>query len=294
MVAILFAAVRYWWVTQDIRPQLHATKNMNQKTKQFRGSVLLIGSLYWENENNAVSKLQGQLRAKWRTSLELENKIEVAVPIRYGRKSGSRCSTYTMLFSISAKPGSAFLIPYKESVSSFKELQKQAVELALAESIANVKNPQRIFNDWAAVCIKTRQGIEGFADILAEWKREFKQFDSSNYKIDDEAPCVTAEGVLDFDFAIPQGIDYVLATPVVPNVTRYPSLDEVLITALRSKPQYSRYIIENILHGIRVNGDDEIHHFVEAVKNACSLNVAVSVAGKLTGVSGISLSSHEN
>jgi len=52
----------------------------------MKGAVIIIGSLLWENEENALNKEQGLIRAEWRKCLNLERKVSVVVPIRYGRK----------------------------------------------------------------------------------------------------------------------------------------------------------------------------------------------------------------
>lgn len=92
----------------------------------MKGAVLIIGSLLWDNGNN---------RDIWRNdNLNIDNKIPVFAPIRYGRKSEK---SYTMVFSKELEDsnnlGTAFVVPFKEEIKSFKELLNQVRSLSRVE-----------------------------------------------------------------------------------------------------------------------------------------------------------------
>lgn len=226
----------------------------------MKGAVLVIGSLLWEDETNSLNESQGKLRVAWRENLDLENRITVKVPIRYGRKSSSRKCTYTMIFSNSqTNLGTAFIIPFKKETKSFDEIKYQALELSEAECISTNKYPNRLKASWGAVGIAFNRNKGNSLDEIKEnWHKEFNSFKNDEYKLDDELPSIQQNGELNFDFIIPEGIDYVFATPVKPNISEYPSIGRVVESILESKPRYDTYVIENLNNGIRTESDEEI------------------------------------
>lgn len=225
----------------------------------MKGSVLVIGSLLWENETNSLNKNQGKLREKWRKDLDFENKIAVKVPIRYGRKSGSRICTYTIIFSNSVKSlGTAFIVPYKEETNSFEKIRQQAIELSKAEGISK-KSSDNLIASWGAVGIafnKNKGGI--YAKLKKNWRKKFKTFKNKDYRIGSESPSIKENGELNFEFEIPNTIDYVFATPVKPNIAEYPNNEKIIEAILESNPRYDTYVIENYQNGIRIENDDEL------------------------------------
>ncbi|NPD45717.1 hypothetical protein [Lentimicrobium sp. S6] len=235
----------------------------------MKGAVILIGSLLWENEKNALITSQGKLRAKWRNNLDLENKIEIKVPIRYGRLSGSKKNTYTMVFSNSeTNLGSAFLIPFKEEAFNFAQIKKQALELSEAEGISTNKHLDRLYSTWGVIAIsfndKKKEALE---TIRQKWHNEFKEFSNSDYKLKKETPTVTKDGELNFNINLPDNIDYVFATNTTPSLPDYPSVKKIVEAINNSKPHYDTYVMENFNHGIRVNNDIEIINLINSLTN---------------------------
>jgi len=226
----------------------------------MKGAVLVIGSLLWEDENNSLNKFQGKLRSDWRKSLDIKNKIQLRVPIRYGRKSSSKRCTYTMIFSNSqVKLGTAFLIPFHKVSLDFVDIKKQALELSIAEGISIRKYPNRLIASWGAVGIALNNNSENDLGVIRKcWEKEFESFKNGGYQIGEEIPSIKENGELNFEFKIPEGIDYVFATPVKPNISEYPSADKVVEAILESSPRYDTYVKENYHNGIRTEGDIEI------------------------------------
>ncbi len=226
----------------------------------MQGAVLVIGSLLWENEINTLDPKQGKLRDNWRKNLDLEKKVAIEVPIRYGRKSTSKRCTYTMVISNSVPNlGTAYVIPFKKETENFDELKNQALELSEAEGISTTKYPKRLIATWGAVGIFFNETQEKqFQGIKNKWHQEFASFKNTDYKIGNEQPSIRENGELNFKFKVPEEIDYVFATPVKPNISEYPTTDRIVEAIIESSPRYDTYVKENFNNGIRVHGDEEI------------------------------------
>lgn len=226
----------------------------------MKGAVLIIGSLLWEDETNALDNEQGKLRSDWRNALDMRSKLNVDVPIRYGRKSSTRRCTYTMIFSNSAEFGKGVIIPFKRKTTGFDTLKEQAINLSYAEGISSIKYPDRLISSWGVVGIIFNKSKEDkLKDIINRWHFEFRDFKNSNkFRLKDEKPSVLDNGELNFKVQIPENIDYVFATPVIPNVNEYPNKKKIIEAIMESKPRYDTYLIKNFENGIRVKGDKEI------------------------------------
>lgn len=226
----------------------------------MQGAVLVIGSLLWENETNSLNLDQGKLREKWRKNLDLEKKIALEVPIRYGRKSNSKRCTYTMVFSNSVSNlGTAFIIPFQKVTENYEELKNQALELSEAEGISTRKYPKRLIASWGSIGISFNEKSDNqIEQIKNKWHQEFSSFDNKDYKIGNEQPSIKNNGELNFKLNIPKEIDYVLATPVKPNISEYPTTKRIYEAIIESNPRYDTYVKENFNNGIRVYGDEVI------------------------------------
>ncbi len=240
----------------------------NKEQTKLQGAVLIIGSLLWENEDNAISKEIGVLRNNWREKyLDFDKAETVKCPIRYGRTSSTRHHTYTMLFSNNTPAiGSALIVPFKETISindGFGALENQAFALAEAEQICK-PGEVNLFKDWGTVAIKTMPQLSAKNPTIASsltdwWAKMFKGYLKHKlFRINGtEETSVTDDGFINFNIEISNpSIDYLLCTPTAPNVTDYPSAFE--IAQLISKAEYSTYFIENISHKIRTFQDEEV------------------------------------
>jgi hypothetical protein len=224
----------------------------------MKGAVIVIGSLLWENKENALNKKQGLIRAEWRKSLDLDNKISIKVPIRYGRKSSSKRCTYTMVFSNSVKTlGKAYLIPFKEFTKDFANLREQAIQLSVAEGISTDRCPNRLKASWGAVAINFNRNKD-FSTLKKQWYNEFINFENDEYRIGTEKPSITLKGELNFEIKLPDDIDFVLATPVKPELNEYPNIEKIADAIIESKPRYDTYVKENFENGIRVENDEQL------------------------------------
>lgn len=231
----------------------------------LQGAALMIGSLYWEDEHNAPGADLGRLKRRWRESLDLDRKGYLDVPMRYGMRSTRRWQTYTMVFSRSAPPGRAIWAPFRHPIHSPEELLAQARQLGVAEGYAENENPEPLFCAWGLVGVYWHSRYrDGKHPVVSAWRQAFAGFPhAGEYGIAGEASCVNEFGELDLDLALPEGIDYLLATPNVPNIPQYPSAEEVARAVQASAGGYDTYLRSNIEHGIRVPGDERALGLVE-------------------------------
>lgn len=231
---------------------------MNPNT--YKGAVLLIGSLYWDND----------IRTQWRNeSLNIESKVYVQAPIRYGRVSGGRRkNTYTMVFSLSCYEdgmGTAILAPLLNDIKGLSDLRLEAEKLWKAEG--GVSN--RIFGPWGAVGLLVNPETEFENDLLEGWKEYFEDYDhiSDLNKIKNEQPVLSQGGLLSIDWIkkVNDGIsvdyDFILATATIPNVQQYPSAQNIARTCIENN--YTDYFINNIENGITTFQDGEIREYLD-------------------------------
>lgn len=221
------------------------------------GGVIIIGSLLWDNKNK---------RDSWRKENFQENPIKVELPIRYGRRSSSRNDTFTMVYSndFSEKLGSGYILKYKEKISNFNELYRQAVELAKVEGIYK-ENNEKIFSSWGIVAIllnsKLDQGIKD--EIEKEWRAIYQnKINPSCFRVNDEIPSIDENGFLNLQNEIPlKNLDYLLATPVEINVSSYPKPIDIAQTMMDNR--YCVYFCRNREHGICTFQDEDIYKNLE-------------------------------
>src|SRR5262245_52210829 len=109
------------WLLRLLR-LLKLTKN---KPVSLTAGVLIIGSLLWDSEKG---------RRAWRDArLIVPLAQTVTAPIRYGRRSGTRGNSYTMVFSRLCPPGGAKLVPCSHVISTLQDLIAEAECLWKAE-----------------------------------------------------------------------------------------------------------------------------------------------------------------
>lgn len=224
----------------------------------MNGGVLIIGSLYWENKDNALDEAQGLRRSEWRKDLDFSKKIQVNVPILYGRKSQFRKETYTMTFSTSHNLGTAFIVPYKNSITSFEDLKNQAIKLSWAEGISSKTKPNILFVNWGVVGVFFKETVE--KNYISEWNNEFLTFENEKFKFNNEDPSILKNGQLNFKVRLPAGIDYVFATPTAAFPGDFPTPQIIADAIINSK--YDTYFNENYNNQIRTSEDEEIKSLI--------------------------------
>ena len=233
---------------------------MTDKTFNFKGGVLIIGSLLWQDYLN---KLGDDIRKTWRAKhLLTDNKIMVSAPIRYGRYSGnSNSKIYTITFSktVSKKKfGTGYFVPFsKPYITTKAELLNEATALSEAEGMKG-----DFVGKWGTLGIlfnDTKINKLLKADLTAFWKSkvvEKNKFNSSSYKVSDrEIPSIKANGLLNFSWIKPvdsrqkellNSYDFILATATLP--TEYPKLKKLSENVQADKSRF--YFVENYKSGI--------------------------------------------
>ena len=239
---------------------------------KINAGVLIIGSLFWDiNQGDNIN-----LRKNWRRDrLIMNERIHVKAPIRYGRISGNGSNQqYTMIFSKSCDNkntyGTAYVIPFKRRpIKSIKGLENQARFLSEAEG-ANDKKLCKGEREWCTIGLlfnrKLESGIKN--KILNKWKGLLSKDgclqDTHNYKIGDEKSILSNDGeiLINWPKAIDDNkqkkideFDIIIATCTKPNLTGYPSIDDLKMAANNDK---RKYFYQNIKHGITTFQDRSI------------------------------------
>lgn len=198
----------------------------------------------------------------------MESAKLINLPITYGRKSISRFCTYTMTFSNSvSERGKGYVIPYKEKINikeNFNQLYCQALELAQAEGISKT-GENTLVKKWGSVGLKLNtkfieKNKEAAEKIVEFWKNHFTKLNIELYRIDEnEKHSITKTGLLNFDiYESLDDIDYFIATPVSPNIKKYPNGIEIAKAMNESREEYFTYFVENYKNGINTKYDKEI------------------------------------
>ena len=155
---------------------------------EVRIGVLIIGSLYWDCSSP---------RPDWRSKrLECARRQAVTAPIRYGRRSGSRGETYTMVFSpgLSADElGTAMAIPCRSH-----NLIEEAKWLWAAE-VASEEGPTGdVSRSWGCVAVLENPDHRLPDEVREDWSaRVSREPGYGNLiRVDGEDAVVDKSGVL--------------------------------------------------------------------------------------------------
>lgn len=230
----------------------------------LKGGVIIIGSLLWQDY---LDKPGDDIRASWRTAhLDLDNKIPVMVPIRYGRESKkSRPNITTMVFSnrMARKMGFGFVVPFKRVISNKDELLCEAIALSAAEGMKG-----NFVCSWGVLAYLLNDSIINVNqknEIVTFFRqRKNAKFDISEYKVGKERSCISKSLKLDINWVAPvsrndkQRIDefhFLLATATKPD-NKIPTHTEIAQT-IKGDIQ-RKYFINNLINGIITHDDFEI------------------------------------
>lgn len=213
--------------------------------------ILIIGSLYWDDDNG---------RDEWRRRrLDTCSRISVTAPIFYGRKSASRGDTYTMTFRSEEPSGRAVLVRCQREVETIDDLKAEAEALWKAE--APKSGPAAIGSGWGCVGALLRSG-EASEKLAQAWSDHFEAVRADGLSV------VGTDGSLDIIWPEtadggPADVDIILATATKPNAAP-PRAHMVADAWLSQNRGFERYFLENVRYGIRTADDLEIWGHVEA------------------------------
>lgn len=232
-----------------------ADESPDSNTLPLRCGVLIVGSLLWSRDERGG-------RAAWRDSrLDLAAAMQVAVPLRYGRRSGTWGNTFTMILDPAAPNGRALLAPCKAGVCSIADYLEEVHCLWAAED--NKPPTARFHKDWG--CVAALFGQKAAAAGLSEqWKRYFQAAKPPL------PSAVGGEGLLNIpwprtrDGELVTSADIILATATMPRPAgESPSPRDVANAWIEQQEGHERYFLENVRHGIRTAADAEIWAAIE-------------------------------
>ena len=227
----------------------------------FKGGVIIIGSLLWQDYLDISGD---DIRAKWRRAhLDLENKIPVRVPIRYGRKSNSNIMTMVFSNRMAKNKGFGYVVPFNTRINSRDELLCEAIALSAAEGMKG-----NYVCSWGVLAYLLNDSIVD-VNQKKEFVKLFRQrknmkFNIREYKVYKERSCVSKSLKLDIDWVTPVSendkhkIDefhFLLATATKPdkNIPTYNEIAQTIKTDTKRK-----YFINNLTNGIITHDDFEI------------------------------------
>lgn len=224
----------------------------------LKGGVLIIGSLIWDKSD---------IRTKWRKLyLNEEAQINTPVKIRYGRRSTSRENTYSMIFSNhpNTEFGQGLILPFKEEIKNFRQIEEQSFALAKAEGIWKETAKPKIYAGWGTVGILYNPEInEKSKSLITErWARIYEnykgRFDPKNYvNPSDNNQVIDENGVLQLEWVNEMNeFDFLLATPVKPRPRRLLTSKEIAQKMIDKK--YFEYFEKNNSNQIFTFQDEEI------------------------------------
>ena len=248
---------------------------MNEE--KIRGGVILIGSLYWEDEFNAIrnpkSVKLGKYRRLWREkNLAIDKTSVVELPVRYGRCSSGRNNTFTMVLSKEylKKGGTGLVVSFKSSFDANRKqhITQQIKKLVKAEDISESKELSAV---WGAIAIWINPK-SSFRDQLEKYWKRIVDDKKSGYQGKSYS---WADGnLLDINFRlqieIDSELDFLLCTYILPKykagdrdtqanenmVQGYPNVEQISEAIRASK--YSTYFCQNRSNNISTVDDLEI------------------------------------
>jgi hypothetical protein len=230
----------------------------------LKGGVIIIGSLLWQEY---LHKPGDKIRFNWRNDyLDLESRIQVKVPIRYGRvstKSGSGIITMVFSNKMKRKLGFGYVVPLNRRIHSTDEM------LAVSNALCNAEGMKDKFHtNWGALgYMINKSRVE--KDVTKSIKKMFKEkvtepLDTNNYKVGREKSCISNTLELSIPWIAPvsandqfkmNDFDFLLGTATQPTSSQ-PSIQE--ITRLIKADNDRRYFLNNIKNGIVTHEDFNI------------------------------------
>jgi len=228
----------------------------------LRCGVIIIGSLLWQkylhDENDNI-------RLNWRNShLDVENKILIKVPIRYGRRSNSGIMTMVFSNRMAKRTGFGYVVPLSNKINDQDDLLGECLALSAAEGMN-----ENFVASWGGVLafLLNDSIIEESIkkEIIKLFRRRKNEvFDINEYKVGKERSCITkslklninwVDPVLDSEKSKINEFHFLLATPTKPmnKIPTYKEIAETINSDIKRK-----YFINNLTHGIITQDDFEI------------------------------------
>jgi hypothetical protein len=234
----------------------------------LKGGVIIIGSLLWQDY---LHEKGDHIRRNWREAhLDVDNRIPVKLPIRYGRKSGKPgWEIMTMVFSnrMARKHGFGLIVPLQKRITSTDEILGEAVALSTAEGMEGdfVRSwgiLTYLLNDLLVDVNQKKKIVSAFME------RKNAEFNVLDYRVGRERSCVTNSLALNINWVAPilesdrpkiDDLHFLLATATKP-MDSIPSPKDI---AEKIKSDTDRkYFLNNLRNGIITRDDFEISRFL--------------------------------
>ena len=251
------------------------------KSDTIKGGVIIIGSLIWENEHNAIpdkgSKKLGKYRREWREkNLDVSNIQIIPLPIRYGRCSSGRHHTYTMVLSreyLNNNQGAGLIVPFKKQFiqNKLQQVTTQLKYLSIAEGIITQEEKNRFAALWGGIAIWINPKSKFKIQIENYWQNVITK---PKYKYREKSYAWADGTLLDDSFRLQLEIntdcDFLVCTYILPKYKKgdndsdanqnmkqgYPN-PKMLNEAIQ-KSKYSTYFCQNRVNNIVTVDDNEI------------------------------------
>lgn len=221
-------------------------RRLGAETTGWRGAVLSVGSLLWDDGNENRRKV-------WRRErLVSEGRLPVTTPIRYGRRASSRGGTYGICFDPAIGEGQGSLIPLRFPIRDFGDLVTEAEALWCAED--HTTDAGGIAAAWGTVGVLFSGGCWG--ELAPAWADYFRRYGKL-------IPPVDVAGVLNIPWPVSltnrlaADADVILAVATA-GQDRWPSVAEIATAWVGQNNGYEWYFIENRRHGVRTCQDERI------------------------------------
>jgi hypothetical protein len=255
-----------------------------EKDSGITGGVIILGSLYWENENNCVQGKEemGRIRRTWReNNLDTSKTTIIALPVRYGRFSSkaARKKTYTMILSkeycANEKLGAGLLVPFSNPIQSFNDFKLQASQLAIAEGICENLDSLKLVAEWGAAVALWINPTSRLKDKVNKFWDNIRAIPELGYTKPTvnfdwvDGSLITADYKLDHA-DINTDLDFLFCTYIQPKHKEkkknepphkeYPTPKDIALAMLASG--YQTYFRQNRENGIITSDDDDIISFL--------------------------------
>jgi hypothetical protein len=226
---------------------------------ELKVGILIIGSLWWDDIYGRPDWIKRYLRS--------DAAVNVPAPVRYGRFSARRRS-YTMLFSSSAGPGQAKVVPCALNINKPEDIVAEGERLWKVED----DKDRRISSVWrqgqdggcVVLCVNPDRRSDDHDFVIDTWKQRVSKEPTvySNFpkSPDDDSNLVSKDGMLSY---WPDGVevDFLLATANYPfqldKPTSYPSA-RTIAQAWLDNPSELRYFTNNRFYGFHTFQDAAI------------------------------------
>lgn len=233
----------------------------------LNGGVLIIGSLLWDTN---------QQRIDWRNNLlQVDQRIIVPAPIRYGRISTGRKCTFSMVFSNDCNNnnqlGTAAFVPFKKNPTNLQMLEKQTKELIKSERKRKKLDSEKFNWSWGTLAISVNPKIlkknsEKYYQakaLLTYWKEKYSNdFNNKHYKVGKEFPVLNKLGVLNFKWTKNlKDYDFIITTATMADREYYPNSKNIAERILVN--EYEEYFLKNVEFDITTFQDKEILKFLK-------------------------------